>query len=238
MTVENKAVKEPLNNSQKKVFWSIFLVVITVNLLGNYFEDYYVVLYSKPLIMPFISIYFSTTWQQKSENSIIYKCMMIGFFFAWLGDLYMMFLNDELIMLLGLACFLVCHQMYITALFFSSVKDNYKLTLFITFPLSIIGGYIGYLVAVKSSVMFAPILVYSVILVTMFSFALIRWINRRDRWGFMTMIGALLFICSDLMIGLKNFQGLDISEVFIMATYIIAQFCISRGMLCEGADKV
>lgn len=237
MAETSKAVKAPLNRSQKNIFWLLFLGVVIINLYGTFIENEFLIHFSKPFIVPFIAIYFSTTWKESSENSIIYKSMMIGFFFAWLGDLYMMFSYDMHVMLLGLGSFLICHQLYIVALFFAAVKDNYKWAFFLTFPLSIVGGLIGDYIGFENESMKAPVMVYSIIISVMFSFTLIRFITIKNIWGFMTCIGGALFIASDLMIGLKNFQNVDIPEVYIMMTYIGAQVLITRGMLAEGEYK-
>lgn len=237
MSQTSKAVKEPLNRSQKNFFWVIFLTVVTLNIYGTTVENVYLIHFSKPFIIPFIAIYFSTTWQESSENSIIYKSMMIGYFFAWLGDLYMMFSADMEIMLLGLGSFLICHQLYIVALFFTGIKDNFKYIIFISFPLSVLGGLIGDYIAKGNNMMLAPVLVYSIIISVMFSFTLIRGILLKNKWGLLTCFGGLLFIGSDMMIGFKTFQQVDIPEQYIMITYILAQVFISRGMLVEGENK-
>ncbi|KXX67374.1 lysoplasmalogenase [Flammeovirga sp. SJP92] len=237
MSESSKAVKEPLNRSQKNVFWLLFISISLLNLYGNYIESKSLIIYSKPYIIPFIAIYFSTSWQEKSENSIIYKSMMIGFFFAWLGDLYMMFSGDENIMIIALVCFLICHLLYIVALFFSSVKGNYKWLLFVTLPLVIGGAMLGHQIGGGDKFMVVPVMLYSIVISVMFSFTAIRMFTKKSIWGALTCFGGLLFICSDVMIGFKNFQGVTIPETYIMLTYIFAQVCITRGMLFEGENK-
>ncbi|MBD0403851.1 lysoplasmalogenase [Flammeovirga sp. EKP202] len=234
MSESSKAVKEPLNRSQKNVFWLLFISISLLNLYGNYIDSDVLIIYSKPFIIPFIAIYFSTTWQEKSENSIIYKSMMIGFFFAWLGDLYMMFNEDQDIMMIALFCFLVSHLLYIIALFFSSVKGNYKWLFIVTLPLLFVGGYLGDQIGGTNKVMALSIILYSIVISVMFSFTAIRMFRMKNIWGALTCLGGLLFIGSDMMIGYKNFQSVDISEVYIMLTYILAQVCITRGMSVEG----
>ncbi|WP_281615843.1 lysoplasmalogenase [Flammeovirga sp. SubArs3] len=233
MTTQSKVVKEPLNTQQRKVFWGMFSIIFLVNVISNFMDNRLLIIFSKPLLMPFIAIYFSATWKETSENSIIYKSLMIGFFFAWIGDIYMMFRQEEEIMLLGLSSFFICHVLYIVAFFFSGVKDKPAWFL-LSFVLSLFGGFIGEHIVSHNSMMFAPVLAYSIIISVMFSFAFTRIFIRKDKWAAFTAVGALLFIISDIMIGLSHFQGMEISHAYIMITYIIAQLLISRGMMVEG----
>ncbi|NME67720.1 lysoplasmalogenase [Flammeovirga aprica] len=237
MSESSKAVKEPLNRSQKNVFWLIFISISLLNLFGNHIENEFLITYTKPFIVPFIAIYFSTSWQEKSENSIIYKSMMIGFFFAWLGDLYMMFSVDMEIMVLALVSFLICHILYSIALFFSSVKGDYKWIFIVTLPLIAVGAFLGHKIGGNDKVMAVPVMLYSIVISIMFSFTVIRMFRIKNIWGVLTCIGGLLFICSDMMIGFKNFQSYHIPETYIMVAYILSQVCITRGMLTEGEAK-
>ncbi|WP_066208373.1 lysoplasmalogenase [Flammeovirga sp. MY04] len=235
MTSNTKIVKEPLNNRQRKIFWGLFSIIFFVNVYSNFVDNSLLTIFSKPLLMPFIAIYFSATWKETTENSIIYKAMMIGFFFAWIGDLYMMFRSDEEVMLLALGCFFVCHVLYIIAFFFSGVKDKMMGFLF-SFVVSVIGLFIGEHIASTHSLMYAPILSYSIIISVMFSFAVIRIFVRKDKWAWFTAAGAFIFIISDIMIGMDAFQGYEISHAYIMITYIVAQLLISRGMMVEAVS--
>ncbi|OHX65906.1 lysoplasmalogenase [Flammeovirga pacifica] len=232
---QTKIVKEPLNNRQRKIFWGLFSLIFFINIYSNYVGDMLLMKFSKPLLMPFIAIYFSATWKETSENSIIYKTMMIGFFFAWIGDLYMMFSEDQDVMLIGLGCFFICHVLYIIAFFFSGVKDKPIWYVF-PFVLSLIGIYVAEHIASNHSILYAPVLAYSIMISVMFSFAFIRIFIRKDKWAIFTAVGALLFIISDIMIGLNTFKEFDLSTAYIMLTYIFAQLLISRGMMVEASN--
>jgi uncharacterized membrane protein YhhN len=77
-----------------------------------------------------------------------------------------------------------------------------------------------------------PVLVYTIVLMLMGIFSLNRYDLTPILSFRMVLVGACLFIISDSMIALNRFGfPFDYAGFWIMLTYILAQWCIVRGLL-------
>ena len=82
-----------------------------------------------------------------------------------------------------------------------------------------------------------PVMVYSIVLMLMAAYALLR-VGRTSRASFVwVFIGALLFMISDSLLAINKFySAFAFANVAVMMTYINAQFMIVRGVLTHGVQ--
>ena len=216
----------------------LYFIAATIEIIGEFTENYQVIFYSKILLMPLLMIYAFT--QQKQKSKIIF--LLLGLFFSWFGDIFLMIRHQQpaekskLFFILGLVFFLLAHVQYIIAFIKDTIKQNkagnvvqkpYQIIPFIVFVLSL-WMYLGNSI----QAMKLPIYAYSIVIVTMSITALNRYQLVSSKSFTYVFIGALLFMFSDSCIAVSAFkQHFYLDRVCIMFTYIIAQYLITKGYL-------
>jgi len=80
--------------------------------------------------------------------------------------------------------------------------------------------------------MILPVMAYMAILIGMNIAALNRYKKVNDRSFWLVMLGALLFLISDSILAINKFDHLiNNAGVYIMFTYLLAQYLIVQGTL-------
>ena len=220
-----------------KILGILLILVSTGEILSQAFELAMLHLLSKPLILIIISVWFYL--ETKSKYDGFAKIMQVGFLFAWLGDVLLMFVEkDPIFFMLGLAAFLTTHILYIIA-FNKSVKDSalpayLKKNPMSAAPFVMLGGVLFYMLYSNLGELLAPVFVYTSVIVIMVIFAL----NRRGRVGEesfkLIYYGALVFMLSDSLLAVNKFLNpIPYSGVLIMVPYIVAQFMIMKGSISQ-----
>jgi uncharacterized membrane protein YhhN len=224
------------------LFLIIFTLITAVEIWG---EELYrlngestLLFIAKPMLMPVLMIFLFINTRLHSGFD---KLVFTGFILAWIGDILLMFRNDDLFVF-GLASFLVCHIMYIIA-FVKNIRtsghkasgmNRFILALLPLFYLIVLYSYLYPHIAnnEKNQPFLIPVTVYAVTIVTMSLFALWRIGSSNRNSVVFIIIGAFVFMISDSLIALNKFvspfQGADI---FIMFTYCLAQLCITIGCI-------
>mgnify|MGYP000352624917 CR=1 FL=1 len=83
-----------------------------------------------------------------------------------------------------------------------------------------------------------PVVLYTMVIITMAIYALLRRGWTRDKSFIMVYSGALLFIMSDAMIAINKFMNPIVqARLLIMATYIAGQFLIAKGILAHFTSE-
>lgn len=220
----------------------IFAIIAGVEMSGEYLYHYHqqkVVLFaSKPLLMP---VLIGLLWVGTRFQTTFDKLVLTGLIFGWLGDILLMF-NDNDLFVFGLAAFLIGHIMYILAFANNIRKSGYKasgmnrfiLALLPLFYLVVLYGYLyPYIVNSETNKPFLiPVSVYAVTIVTMTLYALWR-IGSSNRTSVALIItGAFVFIISDSLIAINKFvEPIPYANLFIMFTYCLAQLWIVTGSI-------
>lgn len=182
---------------------------------------------SKPMIMAsLIGFYISSA--KKQSNAFL-----LAMIFALFGDIFLMF-NGEDFFLIGLSCFLVMQVLYT----FTFLKDRInvlKSIIYRSLPIMFVSiAVITYLWDGLGE-MRIPVAIYTAAITMMVISALIRRSN--VKWYLPVVAGVLLFMVSDALIALSKF-GPSFSgiEYGVMATYMIAQYLIVRGMVEKSVN--
>ncbi|UBM58472.1 lysoplasmalogenase [Marinilongibacter aquaticus] len=185
---------------------------------------------SKVLLMPILIFWTYRSIPAKSVK----RLLLIALFFAWLGDIFLIF-EGQLYFMLGLGGFLLGHACYI-ALFVPQRGKGYSrlwpvLFFFILF----------YRVLLMHSIpadLKVPVLVYILVICSMWSFASLRE-NISKKSFEKVLVGAGLFVLSDSFIAVGKFLDLptdNLMSLWVMASYGLAQYLIVEGLVAQEND--
>jgi uncharacterized membrane protein YhhN len=181
----------------------------------------------KPLLMPALLIYFVKTKYVRSFSSTL---LTFALLFSWAGDVFLLFQEDSPSMFLfGLVSFLLAHVVYIVVFQRLSEKTQTKpLQYSISILLVLYGGLLTFLLWPGLGNMEIPVMIYAAAITIMGISAVIR----KGRGYGVLLIGALCFIASDSILAYnKFFAAIEFSSLWIMSTYLLAQFLIVQGTL-------
>ena len=167
--------------------------------------------------------YFLQTQNQRNFQDIL---MLIAFFFSMLGDTFLMFQGEKYFMF-GLGSFLITHLFYIFVFRSNGLKTSMlariSFLLFSGIMLSVLKNYIN-------NSLLIPIVIYMIIISVMAISASERKSNAESYQ--LVLIGAILFLLSDSLIAIDKFVlSVPFQTLFIMGTYILAQYFIAVGFL-------
>jgi len=193
---------------------------------------------SKALIIPLLMILFLTSF--KSLKNRIHIFLFAGLVFSWAGDIVLeLSAKNGNLFVMGLACFLFAHVMYILV-FLLTPGENYikKNRLYLLLPVAIYGIVLVSYLYSNLSEMRIPVILYTIVILTMLTGA----INRKEKVNLMsyTMVlaGAIFFVISDSVIALNKFSNkFESSETIIMSTYIVAQYLIVAGYIFQFREN-
>lgn len=226
-------------SKRNQILHLVFAVIVLVELSGRLADNVMMEYPVKPLIMPWITLFFMLNAVKKKWS--FRAGVLIAFFFSWTGDIFLMFSggnDNELLFFAGVGGFFIAQIAYIFVFFLNaenSIKGLLLRNPLWTIPLLGYGVLIYWvLYPTLEGVMVPVILVYAVSLVGMSLAAL----NRRDRVNFnsfrLVFAGSLFFVASDSMIAINKFHTeIPHAGFLIMATYITAQYLIMRGLILE-----
>ncbi|NVK52274.1 MAG: lysoplasmalogenase [Flavobacteriaceae bacterium] len=205
----------------------LFLIAAIADVSAVIVENETIRLVSKPMLITLLALVYLVSVSKPNF------WFVLGLFFCFLGDVFLLF-NGTNFFMLGLAAFLLGHVVYIKVassflpshLTFKIVTSALPFVFFLVLLLYIIQNNLGELLF--------PVVVYGV---TISSFGTVALLNYREEksientWLF---IGALTFIVSDSLLALNKFyEPSRIFEISIMITYIVAQFLICKAMIVK-----
>jgi uncharacterized membrane protein YhhN len=153
--------------------------------------------------------------------------MLVSLIFSCLGDTFLMFQGkNPQFFLLGLGSFLIAQIAY-TTVFRKSRKTEVVKSL----PFAIYTAFLLFFLWNKiPSAFLGAIIVYSFAIMMMGIGAVERQTNSKS-YQFV-LFGAIIFIASDSLIAINKFAfSIPMAGVWIMATYIVAQYLIVEGVL-------
>ncbi len=214
----------------------LFLIILVGDLVGEFFQIKWMDYSFKPLIVIWIVGYFLL--YAKNIDKKVVQLAVVAFAFSWIGDVLLMFTSEaSIFFILGLASFLVAQIVYIF-LFLRTINLSGKKPFLKKKPFFLI-AYIAYGLVVYTVLynnlevdMRIGIFVYMVALLSMSSMALNRFGNGHPISFSYVFIGSILFVLSDTMIAINKFMvSIPYQGIFVMVTYISAQYLIMKGIL-------
>ncbi len=218
-----------------------FIIVVIMVLVAQVSGNNTMNMVFKPMIMPLLAV-------MAVANGIFQKRSIAMFtltalFFSWIGDILLMFQEAKpVFFVFGLGAFLLAHIFFIVvykkATATSGKINGITNTIIRTL---IISGYTLFLIAVvydNLGEMKIPVILYAVVISVMVWSAFSR--RGKTSAGSFSYVaaGSVIFVLSDSLIALNKFwQPLPEAGLIIMATYILAQYLIMRGLV-KHVDSV
>jgi uncharacterized membrane protein YhhN len=195
-----------------------YLAASAVNLLGSATGTDWLVWISKPLLMPLLVV-----WVLAVRRSTAPRALVTGLVLAWLGDLALM-PDGTLAFLVGIAFFLGMQVAYGIGFLGLGAAAVLRRRWWLPAGAALLWALLNLVLGPSLGDLRLPLLVYSAALVAMAALAC----------GVSAQVGAggVLFLVSDLMIGLDA-ADLDVPahDLLVMATYLAAQLLITTGWL-------
>lgn len=213
-----------------KLAQGLYALAAVLNLYGIIVDDPTINQFTKPLLMP-ILIWLVFLWS-KGHVTLPRLMLALALVFAWIGDLLLMLQqNADWYFLAGLGSFLVMQLIY-CVVFRQSMYGQPKLSIKTTLPVTLLTVAVLVLIIPNAGVLKFPVAIYSICIIAMLTFGLLR-ANLTNQASFlMVMIGAVLFVISDAIIGINKFMlDVPMAKFWIMLTYIPAQYLIVRGIM-------
>lgn len=206
----------------------IFGIVYSIFLLtGNDTLTWYL----KPFLLPvlFYAVVKSDPFETK-------KWLLFALLFSWIGDCILMFADrGELYFIFGLIAFLIAHILFIRLFFRQKSENKHSKN-----PLFWI-GFIGIIIYLVSMLVFLfptlgdlkfPVGIYAMTISIMLVIALKGAFNWKNSSKYIVLLGAVFFVTSDSILAINKFHSpITLATFWIMLTYLIAQFCITYGIL-------
>lgn len=214
--------------------WGLFLLDSAVNIFAVATQNELLNYITKPLLMPLLALSFwfsAGNAHPKARNLVL-----MGLACSTFGDVLLMFRTEAGFFILGLVGFLIAHVFYILA--FRTMTGNGRRCLasnrwlllpFVAYWL----GFNAFLFESLPAAMKAPVVIYSIVIMTMAIFALnLRRVLSKQAFQ-LIFLGALLFVISDSVLAASKFKYADISDfnfgIPVMITYVLGQWGIAYG---------
>jgi uncharacterized membrane protein YhhN len=182
-------------------------------------------------------------WIQSRDNlNSFAKLMLTGFFFAWIGDTLLIFEpKHPVFFMLGLGAFLITHILYIVAFTKKgTVNSNIaqlkkKPYLILIFAMLGLGLYTLFYPNLADLAI--PVAIYTAVIIIMVLAAINRnSITNSDSYK-LCLIGALLFMISDMTLAVnKFFMPIDYAGLYLIVLYMAGQYLIMRGSILHLAN--
>jgi uncharacterized membrane protein YhhN len=214
----------------------LFIATSLVHLLGELSQKIDLQNITKPFLLPLLAIYFifSVNLRFTRQNTLIF----IGLLFSFFGDTLLIFVDKiPSFFVLGLLSFLVTHICYLVVFLKYPVaksglitKQPYWLFPFILF----LTTYMAYLLPAISKSLKIPVMMYSLIIVSMACSVLNLKILVPKKVFQSLFLGALLFVISDSILAFNKFHTstqIPLVGFWIMLTYITGQYLIVHGAI-------
>lgn len=212
-----------------------FLLLALLHLYAVYANLPNLRFFTKPLIcLSLIFILYKETGLKKN----IEKLTAVGLFFGCLGDIFLM-LHDMFVA--GLASFLIGHILYVIA--FSKQTNAKALSKHKSYILiaGILASYSYYLYGILQpslGPLKVPVILYILVIAAMAFFAYTRRYQTNTLSFIISLVGALLFIFSDSILAINKFVAyLANSGLYIMSSYILAQYFITLGIILDKKTR-
>ncbi|EKT3957061.1 lysoplasmalogenase [Flavobacterium psychrophilum] len=208
-----------------------FIVISTIYLLLFIFNQDNIAWYFKPFLLPFLIL---ATY--KSDAFETKKWLLYALTFSWIGDIILLFASkNELYFILGLVSFLIAHILFIVLFIKQKSEGNYTKKCLFWLGFVVVLVYIISILSLlftKLGNLKIPVFVYAFTISIMLITAIKGYFTWQKPMNILILIGALFFIVSDSFLSINKFYNPILSAQFIiMFTYLVAQYCITAGVL-------
>jgi uncharacterized membrane protein YhhN len=220
----------------RKIALILFWVVSVGELVAVSFDWLPLHHVCKPLIMITLMGYY--IFESRYREQLLSTTVLAAVVFSFLGDSILMYQElNPLYFMLGLVSFLIAHIFYVLAYrqhrnaqATHALAGIHKVRL--AFPFLLAGTGLVVILFPHLDKLKVPVIIYATVLVAMVLTALFRFGNTNRNSFWLVFAGAVLFMVSDSLLAINKFLSpLDFASVWIMLTYISAQYLIIRGLI-------
>ena len=213
-----------------------FIIISSIYLLLLLLDKEQWAWYGKPFLVPILIGMTSKAQAFKTK-----KWLLLALLFSWIGDIVLMFADkNELFFIFGLVSFFIAHILFIVlftkqeATVCHTQKNYYWL--FYGIILLYLFGLLSILLP-KLGDLKIPVGIYAMTISLMLIEALKGYFNWNNPGKTKVVIGAAFFILSDSILAINKFHTpLPLATLWIMSTYLMAQYFISAGII-QKPDK-
>jgi uncharacterized membrane protein YhhN len=220
----------------KKISLALFLLVSVGELTSQVVDLPWLHTLCKPALLPLLLVYYVVSAREAggSMSMLVVAALVL----SWLGDVLLMG-EGQSFFIFGLVSFLLAHVTYILAYRQHQQADDSKALRGIQkirygFPLVFAGVGLVMILYPRLSDLRIPVMVYAGVITVMTLTGLFRF-GRTNASSFAQVFaGAILFMMSDSLLAVNKFlEPLAYSGLWIMLTYLAAQWFIVRGLLAH-----
>lgn len=220
----------------KKIAWYSFFLVSAGEVISFFSGIEILQTICKPLIIVTLMVSYLVTTPKEYRS----RTLLVALLFSCAGDVLLMF-NDAngSFFMMGLIAFLISHVFYIFT--YRQHQNNEAETglqgihkIRLAFPIILTGVGLVYVLYPVLGDLKIPVMIYALVLVVMTLNALLRLGKTTQPSFWMVFIGALLFMASDSLLAINKFLvPIQLGSVWIMTTYISAQYLIVKGLIAH-----
>jgi uncharacterized membrane protein YhhN len=220
----------------KKIAWFSFLLVCVGEIISLVADIEILQTICKPLIIVTLILSYLATVPSEDRS----RTLLVALFFSGAGDVLLMLRDDGgSFFMMGLIAFLISHVFYIFTYRQHQHSDSenglqgiQKVRL--AFPIILSGTGLVFVLYPVLGDLKIPVMVYAIVLVVMTLNALLRLGKTPPPSFWMVFVGALLFMASDSLLAINKFlTPLPFGSLWVMTTYMSAQFLIVKGLIAH-----
>lgn len=218
----------------KKITALLYVLVLLVHCYLLWIEQIEMARITKILLMPLLLLYIAEALAPSSIKLKLSRSLVATAFLAsWGGDIFLLY-PGNLFFIAGMLCFMLAHFCYI--ILFINIQPFKISKAFLPIMGGIVVLVMGAIIlnhlAPKLGDLFLPVLVYMIVIASMFASAIMISCNASTKqFGVNYFVpGAALFVLSDAVLSLNIFAYKNIFlGVIVMLTYGFAQFLLAKG---------
>ena len=226
----------------KKIFLPVFLLAVLTDIFAIYTGNQLLQYIFKPLILVSLIAYFivlAVSLQPKGQDARLAAFLLDGLVLSLVGDTLLLFDADPKFFLFGLSAFLLAHIFYIISFYTILKREKLGLRFRLFIPVLVYYALLVFLLFPLLGDMRIPVLVYGMVISSMFVLALHMPLMIYKEAGKWMVLGAALFVLSDSLLAFNKFyQAFPMAGIFIMLSYAAAQYGIVKGVSAYLKEKV
>jgi uncharacterized membrane protein YhhN len=210
-----------------KIALFVFVLASILDIVGIIFEMQILVYIFKPLII--FSLLFLYVFSLPKRIKWYVMALELSFF----GDVLLLF-SGELFFMGGLVSFLMAHFLFIKIVISRIKEVNFLKALFSAIPFLAVFGLLIFTLKDSLHEMLASVVIYGLTIATFGAVSFFDFLNTKSKKSLLMLFGAVVFMISDSLLAINKFYNpAHILEVFVMVTYVLAQYLIFMSMISE-----
>ena len=207
----------------------LFLVVVILHFIGLFY-NHLLAFVSKPLLMTALVFVYLVSVQKANFWYVS------ALFFSFWGDVLLLFENQFFV--LGLGSFLITQLLYTKLVGSFLKKTSLSKIIIISLPFVFYLFSFLYIILDKVIDVKLPVIVYALVISTFGALSFLYYLQQKTKASLWLFLGAVLFMLSDSIIALNRFYDTTIdAQVFIMLTYILAQYLICKSFILQVSSQ-